>query len=318
MPAYAEGSLYFGTSVISARLLNDISAFAATPYPVLLLGPTGSGKTALAREIHRRSPRSGGPFIACPLPGIPDELRHAELAGVRRGAFTGALDDRVGAVEAAHNGTLFLDEIGYATVGSQQTLLTALESGAVRRIGEVRDRAVNVRVVCATSADLARMSEEGRFLAELYYRIECLTLRIPPLAERRQDILPLATRFLTEEFAALRRGYQPVLTDEAERSLRTAPWPGNIRQLKSACRYVATRLDSARAIEVEDLPVSVTELMASTGESSERARALAVLRRVDGNKAKAARLLGITRPQLYRLLQRGGSSASDPSGIQPA
>jgi DNA-binding NtrC family response regulator len=122
LPATEDSGLYFGGGRLSEKVLRDVRAFAATPYPVLLLGPTGSGKSILAKELHALSPRGLGPFVRCPLPSIPDELRHAELAGCRRGAYTGALEGRSGAVEAAHGGTLFLDEIGYASIGAQQTL----------------------------------------------------------------------------------------------------------------------------------------------------------------------------------------------------
>jgi len=297
-----ESRIFFGSGRFSEVLLRDLQAFAATPYPVLVLGPTGSGKTVLAKELHALSPRRLGPFVRCPLPSIPDELRHAELAGCRRGAYTGALEERSGAVEAAHGGTLFLDEIGYASLGAQQTLLTTLESGAVRRIGEVRERSVDVRFVCATTGDLPRMCEEGRFLPELFFRIECLTLQLPALVDRREDIVPLAWRFIAEELRVLDKPFTPSISEAVAQLLRSSPWPGNLRQLRSVCRFGATRLDSERELDLDDLPSSLTQALGTNREASGRDRALGVLARVDGNKAKAARILGITRPQLYRLL----------------
>lgn len=294
--------LFFGGGSTADLLLRNIRAFAATPYPVLLLGPTGSGKTVVARELHNLSPRQTGPYIRLPLPSIPDELRHAELAGFRRGAFTGALEDRVGALEAAHAGTLFLDEIGYASLQAQQMLLTALESGAVRRLGEVRERGVDVRFVCATTAHLSALCREGRFLEELYYRIECLTIQLPSLAERRGDILPLSKRFLGEELRRLGKGFEATLSPAVVEVLLAAGWPGNVRQLKSVCRFIATRLDTDRMVDLGDLPVVLTEGDSAPLRDSPQSRALEVLRRVDGNKAKAARILGITRSMLYRLI----------------
>ena len=298
-----SAQLLFGGGSTADALLRDIRTFAATPYPVLLLGPTGSGKTVVARELHNLSPRFTGPYIRLPLPSIPDELRHAEFAGFRRGAFTGALEDRIGALEAAHAGTLFLDELGYASLPAQQMLLTALESGAVRRLGEVRERGVDVRFVCATTANLPALCREGRFLEELYYRIECLTIRLPSLAERRGDILPLSKRFIAEELGRLGKGFEATLSLAVVEVLLAAGWPGNVRQLKSVCRFIATRLDTDRIVDLGDLPASLTEGDSAPLCASSHTRAFEVLRRVDGNKAKAARILGITRSTLYRLLE---------------
>lgn len=165
-------SLFFGRSIASARLLRDLHAFAAVPYPVLILGPTGSGKTVLARYLHLHSSRADRPFVALSLPTIPEELRHSELSGCRRGAFTGATEDRPGALEAANRGTLFLDEVGLASPGLQHLLLTVLEANQVRRVGEVRERPVDVRFLFATNSNLEGLCATGAFLHELRFRME--------------------------------------------------------------------------------------------------------------------------------------------------
>ena len=302
--------LFFGPSEANKRLLRDLRGFSPTPYSILLLGATGTGKTVIARHIRDLSPRQAQPFVDCSLPGIAEELRHAELSGYRKGAFTGAVEDRVGLLESAHRGTLFLDELGYASLNLQQLLLTALESGSVRRLGEVRDRPIDVRFIFATTCDLSQMREEGAFLEELYYRVECPTIRVPALAARREDIVPLASRFLREALEQLAKPYRAVLCPDLSETLTSAPWPGNVRQLKSACRYIAVRLDSDRIADPGDLPDSFLKETSGKAALTRRDWAKATLDRTGGNKAKAARDLGMSRQALYRLLE-------NPPNIQP-
>jgi len=293
--------LILGQTSATQRLLGLIQSFAPTPWPILLLGPSGSGKTAIARIIHEGSRCRAGPFVQCPLPAIPDELRHAHLLGFRRGSFTGALEDREGAIESAHHGSLFLDELGHASLAVQQLLLTAVESASVTRIGEVRERPVGVRFLFASATDLEALTQSGAFLSELYWRVAALTIRIPPLAERRSEILIMVAAFMAAELAELGKPYRGVLSPAAADCLREADWPGNIRQLRSVCRHVAAVLDGGRPVELADLPQDLLVGQHSTFVSR-RESALAAVERAAGNKAKAARLLSISRPALYRRL----------------
>jgi len=245
--------------------------------------------------------------VECAVTSIPDELRQAELLGSTKGAYTGAYHDRVGFVEQAHTGTLFLDELGHASLRFQQTLLGILETGLVRRIGSNHQRIVDVRIICATSMNLAARSEEGLFLEELLYRVDCLTVSLPSLRERRQEIVSLATRYLQEAFVELGRDFIPVLSDDAAAILRNAPWPGNMRQLRSVCQYIATRLRSPRPIQPTDIPEPVRGK--AKAPQTKRQEAQALLDSVHGNKSKAARLMGISRPSLYKLIANGADVA---------
>lgn len=286
-----------------------IRNLAETPYPILLSGPTGSGKTTLARYIHTVSPRAKRPLVECALTSISDELRHAELAGYAKGAFTGAYTNHPGLFEAAHEGTLFLDELGHASIPLQQTLLAVIETGKIRRVGEVVIRTVDVRIICATSTDLAERCRSGEFLEELFYRVDCLRVSLAPLRECRHRILPLAVRYLQEAFIELGRDFVPVLSSETAVILRNAPWPGNMRQLRSICQYIASRLRSPRPIQPTDLPKSLHD--GDNMHSTRRNHALEILARVHGNKSEAARLMRISRPSFYKLIGEAPPGSSD-------
>lgn len=290
----------YGPLVPCQQLDALVRDLADTPYPVLILGPTGSGKSTLAKYIHATSRRRRGPFIECAVTSIPDELRQAELLGSAKGSFTGAYHDRAGLFEQAHTGTLFLDELGHASLRLQQTLLGVLETGMIRRIGDANQRAVDVRVICATSADLAARARDGAFLEELLYRVECLTIELASLRERPATIVPLAVGYLREAFTELGRDFEPVLTKEATDAIRRAPWPGNMRQLRSVCQFIASRVRSQRAIQLADLPGLIRGAVGAHSSRPDQARAM--LAAANGNKSKAARLMGISRPSFYKLL----------------
>ena len=302
-------TLFMGESLAVRRLWRDLRAFAATPYPVVLVGRTGTGKTLLAREIHALSSRTRGPFLSFPLTSVPEELRHAELSGSGRGSYTGAISDRAGALEAAHGGTLFLDELNHASFGLQQTLLTLLESKGVQRLGETRVRQIDVRFVLASSEDLQELVRQRRFLEELLYRVDCLTIKVPDLSERRADILPMAHHFVGEALSELQRPFLYEFALELQQFLQKYPWPGNVRQLRSICRFLAVRLDEERALDEGDLPPTVRDKQVAGSSDAERLRE--VLDRAGGNKSKAARSLGISRTKMYRMLRENERSSSE-------
>ena len=197
----AATPLVFGDSRATCALLDEARRLARVPDPLLILGEAGTGKTALARYVHELSGRTG-PFVSESVAGIPRYLETATLRGHAKGAFTGALTDRIGLLEGANGGTLFLDEIADASRPLQHLLLRTVESATTRRVGEPRERPLDVRIIAATNADLARLAARGRFRRDLLQRFGYFVLRVPKLSERREDILPLAERFISD-YAAI-------------------------------------------------------------------------------------------------------------------
>ena len=242
--------------------LRELSKVAPTRFPVLILGPTGTGKELAARAVHRMSPRAAGPFEVVDCGAIPDELIESELFGHVRGAFTGAARDRRGAFELAHGGTLFLDEIGELPPAAQTKLLRVLQEGQLRRVGDERILHVNVRVVAATNRDLLTEVQRGRFRADLYYRVGVFTVRMPTLAERRED-LPLLVRFLVERFAAEAGTPVPRVPQAILRRLSEYSVPGNIRELQNVLTVLLLR-SGPEGPRVEDLE----ELLTQAGEGT--------------------------------------------------
>ena len=277
---------------------------------VLLTGESGVGKEVLARVIHERSPRAGGPFVAINGAALPESLLESELFGHARGAFSGASSDRAGLFEAAHGGTLFLDEIGEVPLGLQAKLLRALQEREVRRLGENRSRKIDVRVVAATNRDLGKDVESGHFRRDLYYRLRVIEIPIPPLRERPDDVLPLARALLVD--AARRTGAKAsAFSPEAARLLARHRWPGNVRELANAVERAAV-LAAGTRVEVEDLPDEIarpSRAAAPAGDTLaevEKAHVLAVLGEESGHREKAARRLGIGVATLYRKLKEWG------------
>ena len=302
------------------ELVARLPAVAASGLPVLLLGETGSGKELVARALHGLSPRRRQPFVAHNCGATPDSLIESELFGHARGAFTGAVSDRAGLFDAAERGTLFLDEIGDASPLLQTKLLRVLQEGEARRVGETRSRRVDVRIVSATHRVLEQAVGQAGFRADLYFRLNAVRLRLPPLRERGRDVLQLARHFLAQ--AAARAGAEPPLLDPAlaERLLRH-PWPGNVRELANACQF-AVRVAGARgAVTAEHWPevpfaLAVAEsagLHAETRALEER-RLSEALRRTHGNKTQAARALGLSRQGLLKKLRRYGLRDAAPAG----
>jgi DNA-binding NtrC family response regulator len=311
--AKASAAVLGTQSAAMARLLDLAHRVAEVDSTLLITGESGAGKERIARLVHAESRRAGGPFLAINCGAVPETLLESELFGHVRGAFTGATQDRAGLFEAAQGGTLFLDEIGEVAPAMQVKLLRALQEREVRRVGENRIRRVDVRVLAATNRDLLAEVHSARFRQDLYYRLRVIELKVPPLRERREDILPLARHFLGE--SARRTGREAAgFTPEAAERLIHYPWPGNVRELENAIEH-AVVLAQSRRIGSADLPEEVGRAgsgMPAPGdarslEQVEREHILAVLDALRGNKVQAAARLGIGTATLYRKLKEYGA-----------
>lgn len=294
------------------RVLDLARRVAKVDTTVLITGESGAGKERIARLIHEESSRAGGPFVAINCGAVPEGLLESELFGHARGAFTGAAQDRPGLFEAAGGGTLLLDEIGEVPPPMQVKLLRTLQEREVRRVGENRTRPVDVRVLAATNRDLAGEVNAARFRQDLYYRLRVVELRVPPLRERREDVLPLARTFLARASARLDRKVSG-FTPQAANQLLRYPWPGNVRELENAVERAVVLARGSR-VDVPDLPEEVglaAPGAPATGEGKtledvEREVILAVLQATGGNRALAAQRLGIGAATLYRKLKQYG------------
>jgi len=294
------------------RVLDLARRVAQVDSTVLLSGESGVGKERVARFIHAESARTAGPFVAINCGAVPEGLLESELFGHARGAFTGASQDRPGLFEAAQGGTLLLDEIGDVPPAMQVKLLRALQEREVRRVGENRSRPVDARVIAATHKDLQAEVHAARFRQDLYYRLRVVEIRVPPLRERREAILPLARTFLAAAAEKAGRKIAGFTTAAASQLLRHA-WPGNVRELENAIEH-AVVLARAHRIDVEDLPAEIglaSPVTVAPGDvrpldEIERDYILAVLRSTGGNRAQAAAKLGIGAATLYRKLRRYG------------
>jgi two-component system response regulator HydG len=304
-----------------------VKRFASSDATVLLLGETGTGKERVARALHRLSQRSSQRFIAVNCAAIPAELLESELFGYTKGSFTGANKDRLGLFEEANKGTLFLDEIGEMRLSLQAKLTRALEERAIRRLGESKERKIDVRVITATHRDIEAMAQNESFREDLWYRLNVAVIRIPPLRERREDIELLATHFL-RELPPMRDTRLVGFTPAATEAMEQYDWPGNVRQLRGAVER-ASVVSTAERIDVGDLPpevvrvagsrVSNTSLGALTWADAQQQgrREIArrylkeVLRRHDGQVGEAATHAGVERESFYRLLRRYGIQADE-------
>jgi two-component system response regulator AtoC len=281
---------------------------------VLILGETGVGKEVLAHEVHAQSRRADGPFLSINCATLTESLQESELFGFEKGAFTGAHQGRAGLFESAHGGTVFLDEVGELTPGAQAKLLRVLEQRMVTRLGSTRARPVDVRFVAATNRDLEAESKTGRFRQDLFFRLNGVSLLIPPLRERRDEIEPLAWMFLAAASREVERDDPPELSPAALEILRRHRWPGNVRELRNAIAR-AVVLCPGEVILPEHLPPSLlrevetrrdaTPAPAATA-SPERVRILDALERSAGNQTRAARLLGMSRGTLIARLDELG------------
>ncbi|WP_376087609.1 PEP-CTERM-box response regulator transcription factor [Roseomonas sp. CCTCC AB2023176] len=305
------------------KVCRTVERLASVSVPVLLLGESGTGKEALARALHDMGPRAAGPFVAINCAAIPETLLESELFGHERGAFTGAVKQVIGKIEGASKGTLFLDEIGEMPITLQAKLLRFLQDQVVERIGGRTPIRVDVRVVSATNQPLEEQAESGRFRGDLLYRLNSVTVRIPPLRDRAGDALLLARFFLTrfaKEFGRRLRGFDAGATAAIE----AYRWAGNVRELENRVRRAALMTDGPM-ISAVDLELEAPEQKQDLDLRAARLRAerdaiTKALARTEGSLSAAARLLGISRPTLYDLLETHGLSpqrAGDKAGGAP-
>jgi two-component system response regulator GlrR len=289
-------------------ILNEARQVAATDASVLVLGQSGTGKEMLARWIHRHGKRSAGPFVAVNCGAIPEQLLESELFGHVKGAFTGAVRDRRGLFQEAQGGTLFLDEIAEMPTPLQVKLLRAVQERQVRPVGADRDLPVDVRIVSATNLDIDAQIQAGRFREDLYYRLNVVSFRLPPLSERRQDIPHLANHFLrlhAQRYGKDVRAFAP----ECLEMLMTARWPGNVRQLSNVVeRLVALAGETLipatlaeRAITREEETLSALD---DAKREFEREYLIRLLKQTRGNVTRAAKLAQRNRSEFYSLLHR--------------
>jgi DNA-binding NtrC family response regulator len=320
-----------GESARMREVFRLIERVAPTDKPVLIQGESGTGKELVARALQQQSHRANRPFVTINCAALPEQLVESELFGHRKGAFTGANEDRAGLFEVADGGTLFIDEIGELPGALQPKLLRALEDGSIRRVGSHRERRVDVRLIAATNRTLVDEVAAGRFREDLYYRINVMSLELPPLRKREGDVPLLIKSMLQKDWR---------ITEEAARAMEVYRWPGNVRQLKNAIER-AQILANDHVITIDDLPSEIYDSHEHAGAGSvppgngvpqngserlsalplpgsprledlEKAHIVEILRQQNGNKARTARILGIHRRKLYRLLERYGIADERP------
>jgi len=313
--AREEVDPFIGTSDPIRRLAEDARRIAGAESPVLVQGETGTGKGVLARWLHAHGPRADEAFVDLNCAGLSREFLETELFGHERGAFTGAVSRKVGLLEVADRGTAFLDEIGDVDVTVQPKLLKVLEDKKFRRLGDVRDRTVDIRLITATHHDLGGRVRGGQFRSDLYFRISTVPLRVPALRERREDIVPLARMLLGRLAADLGRGERDLAPD-AERSLEEYLWPGNIRELRNVLERAVLLSDRAllRRADLRFEPAPADDSggeLYLTLEELERRHIERVLRLESGNVVRAAERLAVPRSSLYEKIKRYGLRATD-------
>jgi two-component system repressor protein LuxO len=305
---------FVGRSAAMQEVYAQIKRIAPSRAPVFITGESGTGKELCAEAIHSESPAADKPFVAINCSAIPKDLMESEIFGHVRGAFTGATENRTGAAELADGGTLFLDEIAEMDLGLQAKLLRFLQSGTIRRVGGSEQKRVDVRIVCATNRNPVGEVEAGRFRSDLFYRLHVLPIHLPPLASRREDIMPLAEAFLAQFSAEEGRTFTGFEPEAAERLL-AASWPGNIRELQNTIRRIVVLHDGllvTAAMLPPDLIPSRDANSAGAGAAplapgrivpfwqQERAIVEAAIAAYDGNVSRAAAALEISPSTIYR------------------
>ena len=310
-PERSGEPMFWGSSAAMKDIRKTLDKIAPTDASVLITGENGTGKDVLAREIHAQSLRNGKPMVAVDAGAITETLFESELFGHVKGAFTDAHTDHVGKFEQADGGTLFLDEIGNIPLHLQAKLLRVIQSRSVVRVGGSKAIPVNIRLICATNTDLEQMVREGRFREDLYYRINTVHIALPPLRERREDIVPLAERFV-DQFAE--KYHRPLigLDDSAKAVLEGGQWSGNIRELQN-CIEKAVILSEGTSLTAEDIRLEQARpgapapgTLRAISDAEEERLVREAVERSAGNISAAAKMLGISRPTLYAKMKKYG------------
>jgi DNA-binding NtrC family response regulator len=301
-----------GNSEAMIEVYKTIDKVKDSKATVLILGETGTGKELVARAIHYNSIRAEQPFLPVNCAALTESLLESELFGYAKGAFTGAVKDKQGVFETADGGTVFLDEIGDISLRLQQVLLRVLENGEIQPVGSTKRKKVDVRVVAATNRNLEELMKSSEFRADLYYRLNVISLRLPSLIERKEDIAALASHFLLKYSTENNKAITGI-SKEALHALERYDWPGNVRELENVIER-ATLLETADEITLESLPEKmrvspdkppvVPDEDLKTLEEVGRAYIIRVLEKTGGNKARASEILGINRTSLWRMMQR--------------
>ncbi len=302
-----EGSMFWGASPAMAAIKKTIGKIAPTDATVLITGENGTGKDVLAKEIHAHSARSGKPLVAVDAGAITETLFESELFGHVKGAFTDAHTDHVGKFEQADGGILFLDEIGNIPPHLQAKLLRAIQNRSIVPVGGTQARPVNIRLICATNMNLEELVREGRFREDLYYRINTVHITLPPLRERKGDIVPLAERFISEFAVKYHRNISG-LDDGARAILESHRWSGNIRELQN-CMEKAVILSDGSILTAKDISIDSQTTRSEHGFKDGRDEETLVkeaMQRCAGNISAAAKMLGVSRPTFYAKLKKYG------------
>lgn len=298
-----------GHSPVAQDLYRLVALVAPTPLSVLINGASGTGKEYVAHRIHELSKRVNGPFVAIDCGALTKELAASELFGHTKGAFTGALNNKVGAFEQAQGGTLFLDEVGNLSYDVQVQLLRALQERRIRPVGSAEERSIDIRLVCATNENMTEAITQGRFREDLFHRINEFTLHMPLLRERGRDIIEFAHYFLQQANHELGR-HITHLSPDAEQALLQYAWPGNLREMRNIITRAALLTEEGNTLTSTQLllpnpPSSITipnSLSLKVSQSDELSRIQEALQITGGNKSRAAKLLGIDRKTLYNKL----------------
>jgi two-component system response regulator HydG len=323
-----EGIIYASPQM--QAVIDRLKRIAPTDATVLISGESGTGKELIAQAIHQNSPRKGKRLVALNCAAVAENLVESELFGHVKGAFTDAHSDRIGAFEYANGGTLFLDEVGDMPMSTQIKLLRVLEEHQITRVGDNKPIRVNVRVISATNRSLEELVAQGKFRNDLYFRLKVVTVHLPPLRARREDIIPLADHF-RRQFA--RRHHKPIkgISPVVSKRLFTYDWPGNVRQLRNAIETMVV-LDCDGILDVDDLPPELADsppTLSATGDGAaqeligksmdeiERWAIEQTLKLTNGNREEAARILGIGARTLYRKLEKYQSQGDTASAGQP-